>query len=356
MQKPLLTVAAVAEWLNISQGWIYDHALARRRPILPSIKLGKSLRFNEEAVQAWLDEMATKTRRLMVSMLPFDLTAIGRHMPRTRYQRGTLRTSIPAHGTRPEHPLPRGQYHAVWYAYVRLDDGKEIRRKREKIIDRELARSHRIADEYKSPLTKADAQRVLDLLIAADNGSYIPPNTAATLAAVAQEYLALSSPHWGPHMLRVAGKNIIEKHIISGKLGQRPIADLSEPTLQSWLNEFVNSGASRSLLKGILLYTRAIFKQARKAKIMSENPTEDLRAKSKKRPSERYLNIDECQRLLAALSGGDRLIVRIAIQLGLRPEELFALRRDNVQGDQLRVDEALVEGQSSAVKTEASAA
>jgi integrase len=33
---------------------------------------------------------------------------------------------------------------------------------------------------------------------------------------------------------------------------------------------------------------------------------------------------------------------------------MFALRRDDVQGDQLRIDEALVEGQSAPTKTEAS--
>ncbi len=121
-------------------------------------------------------------------------------------------------------------------------------------------------------------------------------------------------------------------------------------------NGYVNAGASRSILKGLLLHIRAIFKHARKAKLMTDNPTEDLRAKSKARTSERYLSLEECQRLLGVLTGRDRLIVRIFIQLGLRPEELFALRHDDVQGDKLRIDEALVRGQSSPVKTEASAA
>jgi integrase len=42
------------------------------------------------------------------------------------------------------------------------------------------------------------------------------------------------------------------------------------------------------------------------------------------------------------------------IQLGLRSEELFALRRDDVLGDMLRIDEALVEGAPAPVKTDAS--
>jgi integrase len=116
----------------------------------------------------------------------------------------------------------------------------------------------------------------------------------------------------------------------------------------------VNASVSKSLLKGLLLHTRAIWKHARKKKIITENPTEDLRAKSKRRVSERYLSIDECQRLLSELTSRDHLVVRIFIQLGLRPEELFALRRNDVQGDQLRIDEALIEGQPGPVKTPAS--
>lgn len=290
----------------------------------------------------------------MRSVVDFDLKAIGRHMPRTRYQRGTLRSSVPAHGGRVQRNLPKGRFWASWYRYEILDGGEEVRRKREKIIDRDVAEAHHIGLDYRGPLTKSDAQRVLDLLIAADAGHYIPPNTTATLAQAAQEYLALSKPNWGPHMIRVASK-IVQNHIIDGKLGQRPIAELNEPILQAWINEYVAGGASRSMLKAILLHTRATFKHARKKKIILDNPTEGLRAKSKKRPSERYLSIAECRRLLSALAGRDHLIVRMFIQLGLRPEELFALRRNDVQGDQLQIDEALVNGKISAVKTEASA-
>jgi integrase len=216
-----------------------------------------------------------------------------------------------------------------------------------------LAEKHGIAKDYTGPLAKSDAQRILDILIAQDAGTYVPPDTAATVSMVAQEYVALSEPNWGPHMVRTAG-NLIRKHIINGVIGNRIIADLTETDLQSWINAYVNAGASKSLLKGLLLHTRAIWKHARKKKIITENPTEDLRAKSKRRVSERSLTLEECRRLLSVLMGRDHLIVRMFIQLGPRPEELFALRRDDVQGDQLRIDEALVEGQSAPTKTEAS--
>jgi len=62
--------------------------------------------------------------------------------------------------------------------------------------------------------------------------------------------------------------------------------------------------------------------------------------------------MEECQRLLSVVSSADHLAFRIFIQLGLRSEELFALRRNDVVEDTLRIDEAIVEGASATVKTE----
>lgn len=65
---------------------------------------------------------------------------------------------------------------------------------------------------------------------------------------------------------------------------------------------------------------------------------------TKKKPSERVLAQEEIAELLAAMSGRDRLIVRMLMVLGLRPGELFALRRnDRVAPGQLRIDETVSE-------------
>jgi excisionase family DNA binding protein len=61
MARPrLLTVSEVSEWLNVSSGWVRDHATGRRQPALPSIKLGKSLRFDETQVSQWLKELQAR--------------------------------------------------------------------------------------------------------------------------------------------------------------------------------------------------------------------------------------------------------------------------------------------------------
>jgi integrase len=287
----------------------------------------------------------------------FDLKKVGGHLPRQRYQRGSLKAYVPAGKGKPKRPLPRGTYWARWYRYVRQTDGREKRSPREKIITKELASSLRIGTEYEGPLTKADAQRVLDLLIARDAGTYTAPDTAATFVKVAREYLAVAEPGWGPHTVRTS-KGLIESVLIGGRLGNRPVIELTEIELQQFLNEHVAAGASRSKLSKILLYMRNILDHAVMKKILAANPARNpgyrLKAKSRRQVSERYLSFDECRRLLLVVSGGDHLAIRILIQLGLRSEELFALRRDDVLGDVLRIDEALVDGTLAPVKTDAS--
>lgn len=58
VRSPLLTVRQVSEWLNVSPSWVRDHATNRRRPALPSLKLGKSLRFREDQLAEWIRQLS----------------------------------------------------------------------------------------------------------------------------------------------------------------------------------------------------------------------------------------------------------------------------------------------------------
>ncbi len=55
-RDPLLTPAEVAAWLHTSSAWVRDHAGGRRRPLLPSLKLGKCLRFRASDVENFIVE------------------------------------------------------------------------------------------------------------------------------------------------------------------------------------------------------------------------------------------------------------------------------------------------------------
>lgn len=65
--KRLLNVDDVAQWLDVSEGWVRDHASGRRHPHLRAIKLGSSRskglwKFREEDVQEFIEERARDNR------------------------------------------------------------------------------------------------------------------------------------------------------------------------------------------------------------------------------------------------------------------------------------------------------
>jgi integrase len=269
-------------------------------------------------------------------------------MSRPRSQRGWLSEEMPKRGK-----LPRGRFFGRWRVYFRGPDGREGNKKAEKIIDRDLAAEMGFELAYDGPLTKTDARKVLEKLIRESNAS--PASVASakmTFADLAREYIAMSQAGWLPHTRRV-NVAIIEYHLIA-KLGTRPARQLTDVELQGFMNEYVEKGTSKSLISKIRLFLRAILKRAVKKQIVSFNPAEDVRAKSTKKSSELWHPAEECAALYAELSGRDHLAARILVQLGLRSEELFALRRNDVRGEEMVIDEAIQEGDVKDTKTEAS--
>jgi excisionase family DNA binding protein len=57
-QEKLLTVSEVAVWLRVTENWVRSHANGKRQPCLPSVKLGKNVRFRREDVEAAITRSA----------------------------------------------------------------------------------------------------------------------------------------------------------------------------------------------------------------------------------------------------------------------------------------------------------
>lgn len=78
-----------------------------------------------------------------------------------------------------------------------------------------------------------------------------------------------------------------------------------------------------------------------KAKLLSENPIQDLDSPRMKKALPRYLDIDESVQLLESIDGDfqerDRCIITLFLNCGLRISELIGLNLTDIRGDQLRV-------------------
>lgn len=57
----LLTVGEVADLLQVGPSWIYERTRRRGADRLPHIKLGKYLRFEEDAIRAFLERQRART-------------------------------------------------------------------------------------------------------------------------------------------------------------------------------------------------------------------------------------------------------------------------------------------------------
>ena len=53
----LLTVGEVADLLGMSGAWVRQHSNGMRRPAIPSVKLGKSVRFRRDRVLEFVRSM-----------------------------------------------------------------------------------------------------------------------------------------------------------------------------------------------------------------------------------------------------------------------------------------------------------
>jgi excisionase family DNA binding protein len=54
----LLTVEEVAEWLKVEPSWVRAHANGNRRPLLPSIKIGRYRRFRKPDIERFLEDLS----------------------------------------------------------------------------------------------------------------------------------------------------------------------------------------------------------------------------------------------------------------------------------------------------------
>ena len=177
-------------------------------------------------------------------------------------------------------------------------------------------------------------------------GGCASSESGVTFEELAGRYIGVKEPRWGAHAAATA-KSIIQKHLV-GNFGCRRVGEVTADEIQLFVDSMVSSNASHSLLKKAVVHLRAILDLASDLDIIKRNPVRNSRVKleykSKKQKSERYLSLQECRALLSVLFGRDRLIVRMFIQLGLRPEELFALRHGDVDGEFIRIDEVFTKG------------
>jgi integrase len=221
------------------------------------------------------------------------------------------------------------KWKGYYYVYLRGPDDTEVR-------------AHRgVTLGLKSELKKWEAEKKLQGIIDKSTSLLAPtPSRACTLSWFwEQRYRPLKEPSWkassAPKMVYFISRYVIQP------FAEVPIGDLNRFQLQKHLNG-LSERFSRSVVLNFRTYIKAILDEAVEQQYLGRNPAGKLELPKTRKPSRRALTVEEIAQLLESMSGRDRLIVRMFLVLGLRPGELFALRRDDRFGpNQIRIDEAI---------------
>lgn len=216
-----------------------------------------------------------------------------------------------------------------WFVYEQTPDG-EKRKKREKVVG------------ACSELTKGQAQELLDELIRGSSNSSPKQLENITVAEFGKRYRELKNPHWTAHWQTVM-KSLWLRHI-DPQLGAVRLRDLKRERIQLHINDMGAKSISFSIIHKVRTHLKAMLDEAIEADVITKNPARLLDLPKCKKNPRLFLSEEQCLMLLTVAKKRSHLILRLALTLGLRPSEIFALRADDIFPGSLRIDESYVQG------------
>ncbi len=232
-----------------------------------------------------------------------NFTEIGRHMPRTKYQRGSVELT----GTRVK--KWRGQFRV----YLQHPDGRLKTRRRKVILG------------LKSEMTKGQARQKLADIIQRESGTEQPkPDGSVTF-----EWF-WSNRFWPLHQKRWRPKTARELNYFFQRAFRA-----TDRSNSAWRHHAFRASAAtqpsgggggieftRSQVPD--LRTKAVLDEAVEQQFLERNPARKLTLPETRPSCKRFLTVEEVCRLLGSLlHQRDRLIVRLFILCALRRGELF---------------------------------
>ena len=150
----------------------------------------------------------------------------------------------------------------------------------------------------------------------------------------------------------MTNKDRIKREIVE-ELGQRELRTFTRDQLQSLLDS--KSSKSFSTVEHLRWDLRQIFELAVAEGIINRNPAAMLfTPRECSRPKHRTMSADQVKAALAVLELRERLVFKLAVLAGMRPGEIFALRRTRLGENIADIQERIYRGELDTPKTQRS--
>jgi len=234
------------------------------------------------------------------------------------------------------------------YAIYVIANGVEKRKTREVILG------------LCSDLTRADAEEKLRGIIRTEvkEASTGGLTLWEFLIKAHTGYIACRAPAWKPKWKMVL-ESLYDCHF-KDSIAAKKLKDITRADCQAWLNS--KAPLSKSMIHKCRTQLSAILQEAYAQDLVEKNRAQDLTMPESKTPTLEtpFLLKSQVAHGLKLTSGyadkREYLILKLAATRGLRPNEICALRVNDIQGNQLMVDEGVVEGIAGDPKTKGSKA
>jgi len=150
----------------------------------------------------------------------------------------------------------------------------------------------------------------------------------------------------------MTNKDRIQREIVT-PLGHREPRTFTRDELQTFLDS--KSSMSFSTVEHLRWDFRQIFDMAIAEGIVNRNPADLLfTPRECSKPEHRTMTVDEIKRALDVLELRERLIFKLAVLAGLRPSEIFGLRRTRLSENTADIQERIYRGKLDTPKTKKS--
>jgi integrase len=254
----------------------------------------------------------------------FDIRRLGPLLPETSPPQGWVAK------------MDRPRVGKVWVGFFHISttsrDGQKLRKKKEKTLGPASMPKHEALVRLSNYIEECVGRR--------------EPQTRKliTFADLWSSFSAVREGRWSTKT-REDLQYLFNKHVIP-TIGHQHLHEITLVSVQRLLNQMAEAGYSSSAVGRVRTYLKASFNFAAEEAWIERDPARKLTLPNLTHKScERFLSIDELRAIMAIAPPREHLILRLLSVCGLRPSEVLALRIEDFEGEQIRIDEALKERQ-----------
>lgn len=198
-------------------------------------------------------------------------------------------------------------------------------------------------------MTRSQAREKLAGIVAPINASSGPDITVRQF--ITTVYLPFYKKKWKRSTYMTNKDRVVRD--ISGEFGKQKVRDLTRVELQYFLDS--KSDGSFDHVSHLRWDLKQIFALAVADGVAKSNPAEVLFVpRTAKKPTRTHMTVDQAKLAFEVLELRERVIVKLAIIAGMRPGEIFGLRRGSVQDGHVDIQERVYRGDVDTPKTEKS--